>query len=112
MKLTSLKTARRLLLLLTAAIFSSAVTAGSVTVNNCGESITFDSVPERMVVHELASPTDYRQDRLAGSQVYFTVKGMGGGLAANNGAAPSKAYMTLCADVQLVLSDAGSQLLE
>jgi cell division protein ZapE len=26
----------------------------------------------RMVVHELASPTDYRQDRLAGAQVYFT----------------------------------------
>lgn len=25
----------------------------------------------RMVVHELASPTDYRQDRLAGAQVYF-----------------------------------------
>ncbi|MDG1168731.1 MAG: cell division protein ZapE [Sulfitobacter sp.] len=29
-------------------------------------------IKERMVVHELASPTDYRQDRLAGSQVYFT----------------------------------------
>ncbi|WP_101067035.1 cell division protein ZapE [Roseovarius salinarum] len=27
---------------------------------------------ERMVVHELAGPTDYRQDRLAGSPVYFT----------------------------------------
>ncbi|SLN35732.1 AFG1-like ATPase [Pseudoruegeria aquimaris] len=27
---------------------------------------------ERMVVHELASPTDYRQDRLSGEQVYFT----------------------------------------
>lgn len=27
---------------------------------------------EKMVVHELASPTDYRQDRLAGSDVYFT----------------------------------------
>lgn len=27
---------------------------------------------ERMVVHELASPTDYRQDRLAGSPSYFT----------------------------------------
>lgn len=29
-------------------------------------------IKERMVVHELASPTDYRQDRLAGEQVYFT----------------------------------------
>ncbi|WP_025050227.1 cell division protein ZapE [Sulfitobacter noctilucae] len=29
-------------------------------------------IKERMVVHELASPTDYRQDRLAGTQVYFT----------------------------------------
>lgn len=27
---------------------------------------------EQMVVHELASPTDYRQDRLAGSPSYFT----------------------------------------
>ena len=27
---------------------------------------------ERMVVHELRSPTDYRQDRIAGSPVYFT----------------------------------------
>ena len=27
---------------------------------------------ERMVVHELASPRDYRQDRLSGSPVYFT----------------------------------------
>ena len=27
---------------------------------------------DKMVVHELASPTDYRQDRLAGSDVYFT----------------------------------------
>ena len=27
---------------------------------------------ERMVVHELASPTDYRQDRLSGSPSYFT----------------------------------------
>lgn len=26
----------------------------------------------RMVVHELAGPNDYRQDRLAGAQVYFT----------------------------------------
>jgi cell division protein ZapE len=26
----------------------------------------------KMVVHELASPTDYRQDRLAGADVYFT----------------------------------------
>lgn len=31
-----------------------------------------DLIKERMVVHEMASPTDYRQDRLAGSQVYFT----------------------------------------
>jgi cell division protein ZapE len=29
-------------------------------------------IKEQMVVHELASPTDYRQDRLAGSTVYFT----------------------------------------
>ncbi len=29
-------------------------------------------IKARMVVHELASPTDYRQDRLAGSPVYFT----------------------------------------
>ena len=29
-------------------------------------------VKERMVVREMAGPTDYRQDRLAGSQVYFT----------------------------------------
>ena len=29
-------------------------------------------IKDKMVVHELASPTDYRQDRLAGSQVYFT----------------------------------------
>lgn len=29
-------------------------------------------IKERMVTHELASPTDYRQDRLAGSPVYFT----------------------------------------
>ncbi|MEO9649577.1 MAG: cell division protein ZapE [Roseobacter sp.] len=27
---------------------------------------------EKMVIHELVSPTDYRQDRLEGSQVYFT----------------------------------------
>ena len=27
---------------------------------------------ERMVVHHLSSPTDYRQDRIAGSLVYFT----------------------------------------
>ena len=31
-----------------------------------------DKIKDQMVVHELASPTDYRQDRLAGSQVYFT----------------------------------------
>ena len=29
-------------------------------------------IEEHMVVHELASPTDYRQDRLSGTQVYFT----------------------------------------
>ncbi|WP_295315024.1 cell division protein ZapE [Roseobacter sp.] len=29
-------------------------------------------IKERMVVHELTSPTDYRQDRLGGQQVYFT----------------------------------------
>ena len=28
-------------------------------------------IKEKMVVHELASPTDYRQDRLAGERVYF-----------------------------------------
>lgn len=31
-----------------------------------------DLIKEKMVVHELASPKDYRQDRLAGSAVYFT----------------------------------------
>lgn len=31
-----------------------------------------DKLKAQMVVHELASPTDYRQDRLAGAQVYFT----------------------------------------
>ena len=31
-----------------------------------------EQIKERMVVHELASPTDYRQDRLAGAEVYFT----------------------------------------
>jgi cell division protein ZapE len=31
-----------------------------------------DLLKERMVVHELVSPTDYRQDRLAGNPVYFT----------------------------------------
>ena len=30
-----------------------------------------DMIKTRMVVHELTSPTDYRQDRLAGEQVYF-----------------------------------------
>lgn len=30
-----------------------------------------DLIKEKMVVHELASPRDYRQDRLAGAQVYF-----------------------------------------
>ena len=29
-------------------------------------------IKERMVIHELVSPTDYRQDRLGGQQVYFT----------------------------------------
>ncbi|MDE9449461.1 AFG1 family ATPase [Aliiroseovarius sp. Z3] len=29
-------------------------------------------IKEQMVVHELVSPNDYRQDRLAGEQVYFT----------------------------------------
>lgn len=29
-------------------------------------------IKEHMVVHELVSPTDYRQDRLGGQQVYFT----------------------------------------
>ncbi len=29
-------------------------------------------IKEKMVVHELVSPKDYRQDRLAGTQVYFT----------------------------------------
>jgi len=31
-----------------------------------------EMIKDKMVVHELASPTDYRQDRLAGSPVYFT----------------------------------------
>ena len=31
-----------------------------------------DLLKDRMVVRELASPTDYRQDRLAGSPTYFT----------------------------------------
>ena len=29
-------------------------------------------IKDKMVVHELVSPTDYRQDRLAGTPVYFT----------------------------------------
>ncbi len=29
-------------------------------------------IKQRMVVHHLHSPTDYRQDRIAGSQTYFT----------------------------------------
>lgn len=29
-------------------------------------------IKEKMVVHELVSPTDYRQNRLGGTQVYFT----------------------------------------
>ncbi|MEO0939440.1 MAG: cell division protein ZapE [Pseudomonadota bacterium] len=32
-------------------------------------------IKDRMAVHELVSPTDYRQDRLAGSPVYFTPLG-------------------------------------
>ncbi|WP_432817366.1 cell division protein ZapE [Sulfitobacter sp. JB4-11] len=32
-------------------------------------------IKERMVVHEMVGPTDYRQDRLAGTQVYFTPAG-------------------------------------
>ena len=31
-----------------------------------------DLLKDRMVVHHLASPTDYRQNRLGGEQVYFT----------------------------------------
>ena len=31
-----------------------------------------EQIKARMVVHELASPTDYRQDRLAGTPSYFT----------------------------------------
>lgn len=31
-----------------------------------------DLIKEQMVVHELASPKDYRQDRLTGSPTYFT----------------------------------------
>ena len=31
-----------------------------------------DLIKDRMVVHELVSPTDYRQNRLAGTPVYFT----------------------------------------
>jgi len=34
-----------------------------------------DLIKERMVVHELTSPTDYRQDRLAGAEVFFTPLG-------------------------------------
>ncbi|WP_240789530.1 cell division protein ZapE [Pseudooceanicola onchidii] len=31
-----------------------------------------DLIKDRLVVHELASPRDYRQNRLSGSKVYFT----------------------------------------
>ena len=31
-----------------------------------------DKLKQNLVVHELASPKDYRQDRIAGSQTYFT----------------------------------------
>ncbi len=34
-----------------------------------------DLIKERLAVHELVSPTDYRQTLLAGSQVYFTPLG-------------------------------------
>jgi cell division protein ZapE len=34
-----------------------------------------DLIHEQLVVHELASPQDYRQDKLAGSQTYFTPLG-------------------------------------
>lgn len=34
-----------------------------------------DLLKERMVVHEMNSPTDYRQNRLAGSPTYFTPLG-------------------------------------
>ncbi len=34
-----------------------------------------DLIKERMVVWELTSPTDYRQNRLAGAPVYFTPTG-------------------------------------
>ncbi|MGB1234186.1 MAG: cell division protein ZapE [Planktomarina sp.] len=34
-----------------------------------------DILKDKMVVHELISPTDYRQDRLAGGAVYFTPLG-------------------------------------
>ncbi|WP_371169561.1 cell division protein ZapE [Aliiroseovarius sp. 2305UL8-7] len=32
-------------------------------------------IKEQMTIHELSSPNDYRQDRLAGEQVYFTPAG-------------------------------------
>ncbi len=34
-----------------------------------------DLIKDRMVVHEMVSPTDYRQDRLAGTPIYFTPAG-------------------------------------
>ncbi|GKY88774.1 cell division protein ZapE [Sinisalibacter aestuarii] len=34
-----------------------------------------DMIRERLVVHELVSPKDYRQNRLAGAQTYFTPLG-------------------------------------
>ncbi|NRB04198.1 MAG: cell division protein ZapE, partial [Rhodobacteraceae bacterium] len=34
-----------------------------------------DLIKERMAVHEIVSPTDYRQDRLQGSNVYFSPLG-------------------------------------
>lgn len=40
-------------------------------------------IKEKMVVHELASPTDYRQNRLSGTQVYFTPVNAGSRAAMN-----------------------------
>ena len=35
-------------------------------------------IEEKLIVHELASPRDWRQDRLAGERTYFTAGDMGG----------------------------------
>ena len=40
-----------------------------------------DLIKDKMVVWELASPTDYRQNRLAGSPVYFYTAGAGSTIA-------------------------------